>query len=66
MIDTKAEGLAENGVPPEEDQWGRVGWAPRFGNGETESMKDEPTLLDHQTFLEGRLDEKFFGGKKFH
>ena len=37
----------------------KVGWAPRFGNGD--SADNEATLLDHQTFIESKLDEKFFG-----
>ncbi|KIX07732.1 uncharacterized protein Z518_02386 [Rhinocladiella mackenziei CBS 650.93] len=58
---------AANGKPPEEEdeedaeQWSKVGWAPRFGSGETEEDKEAGDLLDHQTLLEGRLDEKFFG-----
>ncbi|EXJ62023.1 hypothetical protein A1O7_02455 [Cladophialophora yegresii CBS 114405] len=53
---------AANGVPPEEEeQWHKVGWAPRFGSGEKEEDMDERNLLDHQTALEGKLDEKFFG-----
>ena len=54
-----------NGVLPEQDRWARdrVGWEPRFGTGETAADKeDTTTLLDHQTFLEGKLDEKFYGG----
>jgi hypothetical protein len=48
---------------PEHDQWETVGWAPRFGTGETAAEKaDTTTLLDHQTFLESKLDEKFYGG----
>jgi hypothetical protein len=40
-----------------------VGWEPRFGTGETaEEKEDTRNLLDHQTFLEGKLDEKFYGG----
>ncbi|SMR43530.1 unnamed protein product [Zymoseptoria tritici ST99CH_3D1] len=43
----------------EGEDWAKVGWAPRFGNP---SDKDEGgTMLDHQTFLEGKLDDKFFG-----
>ncbi|KAK7528268.1 uncharacterized protein IWZ02DRAFT_4294 [Phyllosticta citriasiana] len=52
-----------NGHAPEEDdekRWERVGWAPQFGmpGGDVE---DEGTLLDHQTWIEGKLDEKFYG-----
>ncbi|OAP56290.1 hypothetical protein AYL99_09469 [Fonsecaea erecta] len=53
---------AANGIAPEEEQeWRKVGWAPRFGSGETEEEQEEGNLLDHQTALEGRLDERFFG-----
>ena len=63
---TAATGV-ENGAPPEEEaQWSKVGWAPRFGSGETEEDKDERNLLDHQTALEGKIDEKFFGGAYTH
>ncbi|KAF2186388.1 tricalbin [Zopfia rhizophila CBS 207.26] len=53
-----------NGQAPELDdeaRWNRVGWAPRFGMPGSEEEDDEGTLLDHQTWLEGRLEEKFFG-----
>lgn len=55
---------AANGIAPEEERWARdkVGWAPRFGDGMTPAEReDTTTLLDHQTFLEGRLDESLFG-----
>ncbi|KAH8754241.1 C2 domain-containing protein [Hyaloscypha finlandica] len=44
------------------DRWiERTGWAPRFGDGSSgSSMKDE-SLSDHQTWLEGQLEDKFFG-----
>ncbi|PWY62747.1 membrane bound C2 domain protein vp115 [Aspergillus eucalypticola CBS 122712] len=48
----------------EEDmRWARdrTGWAPQFEHQPTQEEKEEGTLLDHQTFLEGRLDDKFFG-----
>ncbi|KAJ4299908.1 Tricalbin-2 [Kalmusia sp. IMI 367209] len=45
----------------EDDEWGRVGWAPRFGMPGSENQDDEGTLLDHQTFLEGKLEDKFYG-----
>ena len=48
----------------DEQRWARdrTGWAPRFVHEETQEEHDEATLLDHQTFLEAKLDEKFFGG----
>ncbi|KAF2756287.1 tricalbin [Pseudovirgaria hyperparasitica] len=44
----------------EEDEWSRVGWAPRFGALKNDD-DDGTTLLDHQTWLEGKIDDKFFG-----
>ena len=42
-----------------DEAYAKVGWAPRFGNpGDTD---EDGTVLEHQTFLEGKLDEKFFG-----
>ncbi|KAL1596613.1 Tricalbin-2 [Paraconiothyrium brasiliense] len=55
---------APNGHLPkldEDDEWGRVGWAPRFGMPGSENQEEEGSLLDHQTFLEGKLEDKFFG-----
>jgi hypothetical protein len=63
--DGDGQPTSANGVPPEQERWARdrVGWEPRFGTGETaEEKEDTGTLLDHQTFLEGKLDEKFYGG----
>ncbi|KAK2756132.1 hypothetical protein FQN54_005540 [Arachnomyces sp. PD_36] len=47
----------------DEERWAadRTGWAPRFEHQKTQEEDDEPTLLDHQTWIEGKLDEKFFG-----
>ncbi|KAF2010633.1 tricalbin [Aaosphaeria arxii CBS 175.79] len=54
-----------NGQLPELDEdarWARVGWAPRFGMpGSEDNDDDDGTLLDHQTWLEGKLEDKFFG-----
>ena len=48
-----------NGHAAVDDEYSRVGWAPRFGNpGETDDDNDG---RDHQTFLEGKIDDKFFG-----
>ncbi|MBV35683.1 MAG: hypothetical protein CMP47_09565 [Rickettsiales bacterium] len=46
------------------DRWvERTGWAPRFGNGVSSASMEEESLADHQTWVEGKLDDKFFGGK---
>jgi len=52
-----------NGHPPEHEdhEWARVGWAPRFGMPGSEDKEDEGTLLDHQTWLEAKLHDKFYG-----
>lgn len=54
------------GTMEEDMRWARdrTGWAPQFVHETTEEEKAEGTLLDHQTFLEGKLDDKFFGGEK--
>lgn len=52
------EGTAPNG-DAKEAEFERVGWAPRFGN--PGDKDEEGTMLDHQDFLEGKLDDKFFG-----
>lgn len=61
--DVKADDqLAED----EKARWvERTGWAPQFGFGITKDTDGE-TALDHQTWLEGRLDDKYFGGKLFN
>lgn len=48
----------------DEERWdeGRTGWAPRFEQEKGEAEEDEPTLLDHQTWIESKLDDKYFGG----
>ena len=41
----------------------KVGWAPRFGQGDLTEAEAGESLLDHETFIESKLDDKFFGGK---
>ncbi|EOA86535.1 uncharacterized protein SETTUDRAFT_114861 [Exserohilum turcica Et28A] len=60
------EAPKENGHAPghffdDDARWERVGWAPRFGMPGSEIQEEEPSLADHQTWLEGRLEDKFFG-----
>ena len=43
----------------------KVGWAPRFGQGDMTEAEAGESLLDHETFLESKLDDKFFGGRSF-
>jgi Ca2+-dependent lipid-binding protein len=43
----------------EEEEFSRVGWAPRFGN--PADQDEGGTMLDHQDFIEGKLGDKFFG-----
>lgn len=58
-------GLANGHVPQDEDAryTEKVGWAPRFGQGNITEAEIGESLLDHRTFLESKLDDKFFGGK---
>ncbi|KAL2864936.1 putative membrane bound C2 domain protein (vp115) [Aspergillus lucknowensis] len=65
-LDEKADGTTEQKKQTEQDdavRWARdrTGWAPQFMQEPTQEEHDETTLLDHQTFLEGKLDDKFFG-----
>lgn len=64
-IPRDADGNAKqtNGVLPQDERAAadRTGWVSKFGAGSTKD--EEGTLLDHQTFLEGKLDDKLFGGK---
>ena len=39
----------------------KTGWTPRFGTGSITDTEAGESLLDHQTFLESKLDDKFFG-----
>ncbi|KAI9680981.1 MAG: hypothetical protein M1829_001061 [Trizodia sp. TS-e1964] len=59
----KENDLMANGVIPEDEnaRWvERTGWAPRFGQGVVPEGDGE-TMLDHETWLESRLEDKFFG-----
>ncbi|KAF2090400.1 tricalbin [Saccharata proteae CBS 121410] len=61
---TPGKAAATNGhvlVPDDEARWERVGWAPRFGPGSDAGEEEGTSLLDHQTYLEGKIDDKFFG-----
>jgi hypothetical protein len=57
------EGANGNTIAADEyERWvERTGWAPRFGDG-SESIEGEESPADHQTWVEGKLDDKFFGG----
>ena len=39
----------------------KTGWAPRIG-WPTESVHHSESLLDHSTWLEGQIPDKFYGG----
>lgn len=56
---------ANGGISSDENaQWvEKVGWAPRFGQEKLTEAEAEESLLDHETFLESKLDDKFYGGE---
>ena len=58
-------GLANGHIPQDEKAryTDKVGWAPRFGQGSITETEAGESLLDHQTFLESKLDDKFYGGE---
>ena len=48
----------------ENERWiEKAGWAPRFGTGASNESVQSESLADHQTWVEGKLDDKFFGGR---
>ena len=53
-----------NGQPKAGDgEWSRTGWEPQFGSLNDTLGLDDALAEDHQTLLESKLDDKFFGGK---
>lgn len=56
---------ANGGISADENaSWvEKVGWAPRFGQEKLTEAEAGESLLDHQTFLESKLDDKFYGGE---
>ena len=53
-----------NGQPKAGDgEWSRVGWEPQFGDLNDTFGLGDVMAEDHQTLLEGKLDDKFFGGE---
>ncbi|KAL9130279.1 MAG: hypothetical protein Q9217_001490 [Psora testacea] len=52
-----------NGYLTQDDtaRYAKTGWAPRFGQGSITEEEVGESLLDHQTMLESKLDDKFFG-----
>ncbi len=44
------------------DDWGKVGWEPRFG-WPKDSTQEGESMLDHTTWVESQIPEKLFGGK---
>ncbi|KAJ5895604.1 Tricalbin [Penicillium taxi] len=64
IIAEEANAAEGQRIDQDDDQrWARdrTGWAPKFHQEPTEEEKAEGTLLDHQTFVEAQLSEKFFG-----
>jgi hypothetical protein len=64
VVSKDANGAAvENGDTSSESIMGKTtGWAPRFG-WPTESVHGAESLLDHSTWLEGRISDKLYGGE---
>ncbi|MCJ1309428.1 hypothetical protein MMC25_003087 [Agyrium rufum] len=54
-------GKANGRAPNDKGEWDKVGWAPRFGPGSINEEDANASLLDHATYLESKLDDKFFG-----
>lgn len=62
--DKNGKPVANGLTKDDEAHWvEKTGWAPRFGTGSFPGEEDEGSMLDHQTWVEGKLEDKFFGGK---
>ena len=61
-IKKDADGATISDGEEEEVHMGpKTGWAPRLG-WPTEPIHEAESLLDHSTWLEGQLPDKFYGG----
>lgn len=62
---SKVDAEKSDDQPENEDDryWKIVGWAPRFGDGLPADLDMNTNLLDQSTWVEGKLEDKFFGGK---
>lgn len=58
---SKANGHVSHHHDDDAAKYEKAGWAPRFGTGSITETEAGESLLDHQTFLESKLDDKFFG-----
>ena len=50
-VATPEDKAIANGAPPEDEQWKKTGWAPRFHVEDTHNHEDA-LLSEHQTFVE--------------
>jgi hypothetical protein len=48
----------------EEEPFSRTGWAPKFASFGGDLLESE-NMLDHATWVEGKLSDSLFGGKSF-
>ena len=63
-VKDKEGNLVQGQQEGDKEKWvDRTGWVPRFGNGEDPNAAAEESFLDHQTWVEGKLPDKFYGGK---
>lgn len=55
--------VTENGKAADGVEMGpeTTGWSPQFG-WPVESVMEGESLLDHQTWLEGKIPDKYYGG----
>ncbi|KFY52897.1 hypothetical protein V496_08078 [Pseudogymnoascus sp. VKM F-4515 (FW-2607)] len=61
-VKDKEGNLIQGQQEGDKEKWvDRTGWAPRFGNGEDPDAAVEESFLDHQTWVEGKLPDKFYG-----
>ncbi|KFY31117.1 hypothetical protein V493_01382 [Pseudogymnoascus sp. VKM F-4281 (FW-2241)] len=61
-VKDKEGNLIQGQQEGDKEMWvDRTGWAPRFGNGEDPNAAAEESFADHQTWVEGKLPDKFYG-----
>ncbi|KAI1261765.1 C2 domain-containing protein [Xylariaceae sp. FL1019] len=59
-VDVTKDKDGNDAADEEEDMAAKVGWTQQFG-WPVDSVLSEDTLLDHSTWVEGQIPDKFFG-----
>lgn len=60
--DAEGNAVAEADPEAKEKLYSRTGWAPKFG-AIGDKLAEGESLLDHATWVEGKLPDSLYGGK---